>query len=214
MTCGWFGGGTASLDDLIGCWSRSSGRDLGGWAQEWLRTEGASTLRVSMTLRASVAAASLAGVSAAGAAPGAPAAAGNGHSPRQRALAAGFAASASSDEQLEVVRSWRGETSLTICQPWVVSFAFGLLHGFGFASGLIALGLPRADIPLALLMFNVGVEVGQLLFVMLILLLERAFRVLEIRWPRLVEALPAYTLGSLGAYWTIQRLVVLFGGAR
>ena len=103
---------------------------------------------------------------------------------------------------------------MTTCQPWVVSFAFGLLHGFGFASGLTALGLPRADIPMALLMFNVGVEVGQLLFVMLVLLLERAFRVLEIRWPRLVEALPAYTLGSLGAYWTIQRLVVLFGGAR
>ena len=40
-----FGGGSAGLDDLIGCWSRSSGRDLGGWAQEWLRTEGASTLR-------------------------------------------------------------------------------------------------------------------------------------------------------------------------
>jgi hydrogenase/urease accessory protein HupE len=115
---------------------------------------------------------------------------------------------------VEVVRSWRGETSLTIRQPWAVSFAFGLLHGFGFASGLTALGLPQADIPLALLMFNVGVEVGQLLFVMLILLLERAFRVLEVRWPRLIEALPAYTVGSLGAYWTIQRMVVLFGSAR
>jgi hydrogenase/urease accessory protein HupE len=115
---------------------------------------------------------------------------------------------------VEVVGAWRGETSLTIRQPWVVSFAFGLLHGFGFASGLTMLGLPRVDIPLALLMFNVGVEVGQLLFVMLILLLERAFRVLEIRWPRLVEALPAYTVGSLGAYWTIQRLVVLIGGSR
>ncbi len=114
----------------------------------------------------------------------------------------------------EIVRSWRGETSLTIRRPWVVAFAFGLLHGFGFASGLTTMGLPRTEIPLALLMFNVGVEVGQLLFVMLILLLERAFRVLEIRWPRLVEALPAYTVGSLGAYWTIQRLVVLFGGAR
>ena len=68
--------------------------------------------------------------------------------------------------------------------------------------------------PLALLMLNVGVEAGQLLFVVLILLLERAFRVLEVRWPRLIEALPAYTVGSLGAYWTIQRMVVLFGSAR
>jgi hypothetical protein len=55
------------------------------------------------------------------------------------------------------------------------------------------------------------VEAGQLLFVALILLLERAFRVLEVRWPRLVIALPAYTVGSLGAYWTIQRMAVLFG---
>ena len=63
-------------------------------------------------------------------------------------------------------------------------------------------------------MFNVGVEAGQLLFVVLILLLGRAFRVLEVRWPRLVKALPAYTVGWLGAYWTIQRIVVLLGAAR
>ncbi len=115
---------------------------------------------------------------------------------------------------LEVVRAWRGETSLTIRQPWMVAFAFGLLHGFGFASGLTTMGLPRSDIPMALLMFNVGVEAGQLLFVLLILCLERAFRVLQVRWPRLVEALPAYTVGSLGAYWTIQRVVILLGGPR
>ncbi len=114
----------------------------------------------------------------------------------------------------EIVRSWRGETSLTIRQPWMVAFAFGLLHGFGFASGLTTMGLPRTEIPLALLMFNAGVEIGQLLFVMLVLLLERAFRVLEVRWPRWVEVLPAYTVGSLGAYWTIQRVVMLFAGAR
>ncbi len=114
----------------------------------------------------------------------------------------------------EIVRSWRGETSLTIRRPWVVAFAFGLLHGFGFASGLTTMGLPHAEIPLALLCFNAGVETGQLLFVVLVLLLERAFRVLEVRWPRVIEALPAYTVGSLGAYWTIQRVVVLLGGAR
>jgi hypothetical protein len=114
----------------------------------------------------------------------------------------------------EIVRAWRGETSLTIRHPWMVAFAFGLLHGFGFASGLTTMGLPRTEIPLALLMFNVGVEVGQLLFVILVLLLERAFRVLEVRWPRWVEAAPAYTVGSLGAYWTIQRVVILLAGAR
>jgi hydrogenase/urease accessory protein HupE len=114
----------------------------------------------------------------------------------------------------EIVRRWRGETSFTIRHPWVVAFAFGLLHGFGFASGLTAMGLPRAEIPLALLLFNVGVEIGQVFFVMLIVLLERAFRTLEIQWPRLVEALPGYAVGSLGAYWTIQRTLVLLGALR
>ena len=114
----------------------------------------------------------------------------------------------------EIVRVWRGETSFTIRHPWVVAFAFGLLHGFGFASGLTAMGLPQAEIPLALLLFNVGVEIGQIAFVLLFVLLERSFRTLEIRWPRLVEALPGYTVGTLGAYWTIQRTVVLLGGLR
>jgi len=112
----------------------------------------------------------------------------------------------------EIVRAWRGETSFTIRNPWVVAFAFGLLHGFGFASGLSAVGLPRGDIPLALLMFNVGVEIGQLAFVALVLLLARAFRVLELRWPRPIELLPAYTVGSLGAFWTIQRIVLTVKG--
>jgi hydrogenase/urease accessory protein HupE len=114
----------------------------------------------------------------------------------------------------EIVRKWRGETSFTIEHPWIVAFAFGLLHGFGFASGLTTMGLPQAEIPLALLLFNVGVEVGQLFFVGLILGLERAFRTLQIQWPRLAEALPGYAVGSLGAYWTIQRTLMLLGGLR
>jgi hydrogenase/urease accessory protein HupE len=114
----------------------------------------------------------------------------------------------------EIARVWRGQTSLTIRQPWVVAFAFGLLHGFGFASGLTEMGLPRAEVPLALLFFNVGVEIGQIAFVILVILLERAFRVLEVRWPRPVERLPGYAVGTLGAYWTIQRTVMLLAGAR
>ena len=113
----------------------------------------------------------------------------------------------------EIIRSWRGQTSFTIRNPWVVAFAFGLLHGFGFASALTSAGLPRTDLPLALLSFNVGVETGQLSLVSLVLLLERSFRILEIRWPRWVETLPGYTVGSLGAFWTIQRVAILLGGA-
>jgi hypothetical protein len=114
----------------------------------------------------------------------------------------------------EVVRSWRGQTSFTIRHPWVVAFAFGLLHGFGFASALTSAGLPRSELPLALVSFNVGVEFGQLGFIALILALERSFQVLEIRWAGWVRAIPGYTVGSLGAFWTVQRVVLLFGALR
>jgi hypothetical protein len=76
------------------------------------------------------------------------------------------------------------------------------------------MGLPQAEIPLALLLFNVGVEAGQLLFVALVLLLARSFRTLQVRWPRPVELLPGYAVGSLGAFWTIQRLFILLGAMR
>lgn len=109
----------------------------------------------------------------------------------------------------EIVRVWRGETSFTIRHPWVVAFSFGLLHGFGFASGLSTVGMPKAEIPFALLAFNIGVELGQLVFVALILLSYRALRVLQFHWPRWVEFVPGYAIGSLGAYWTIQRAVMM-----
>lgn len=112
----------------------------------------------------------------------------------------------------EIVRVKRGQTSLTIRYPWIIAFGFGLLHGFGFASGLSTTGMPKAELPWALLWFNVGVELGQLLFVFIALGLVWAFRILQIRWPRWVLWLPGYTVGSLGAYWTIQRTAILVGG--
>jgi len=111
----------------------------------------------------------------------------------------------------EIVRSWRSETSFTINHPWVVAFLFGLLHGFGFAGALTSAGLPRQDLPLALFSFNAGVEIGQVAFVLLVVALERFFRRLEIRWPRWAEVLPGYAVGSLGAFWTIQRMAILLG---
>ena len=69
----------------------------------------------------------------------------------------------------EILRRQRGEPSLTASLPWAVAFSFGLLHGLGFASALIDIGLPQGDIPLALLTFNVGVEVGQLAFIAAVL---------------------------------------------
>jgi len=109
----------------------------------------------------------------------------------------------------EILRAWRGETSFTIRHAWVVAFAFGLLHGFGFASALGGIGLPRGDIPLALLMFNLGVEAGQLAFVAVILLAVRAFRLRSVQWPRALELSPAYAVGTLGAFWTIERTIAM-----
>jgi hydrogenase/urease accessory protein HupE len=104
--------------------------------------------------------------------------------------------------------------SLTIRYPWIVAFVFGLLHGFGFASGLTDLGLPQAEIPLALLLFNVGVEIGQVGFVVLIFVLDKSFHILEIRWPHWAELVPGYAVGSLGAFWTIERTAMMLGVIR
>ena len=95
-----------------------------------------------------------------------------------------------------------------------MAFVFGLLHGFGFASALTGAGLPRRDLPLALCIFNVGVELGQVAFVVLMVRLEQSFQQLEIRWPRWVEMVPGYVVGALGAFWTIQRTAMLIGGIR
>lgn len=112
----------------------------------------------------------------------------------------------------EIMRARRGEESLTIARPWLAAFGFGLLHGFGFASGLSTTGIPKTELPWALLWFNLGVEFGQLVFVFLILLLAWSFRTLKIVWPKWVEVVPAYSVGSLGAYWTIQRTMIMIGG--
>jgi len=94
---------------------------------------------------------------------------------------------------------------------WAVAFAFGLLHGFGFAGGLSSLGLPPAELPLALLTFNLGVEAGQIMFVALLLLLAWSWRVLQVQPAPLARLAPAYLIGSLGAFWTIDRLLLLMG---
>jgi len=111
----------------------------------------------------------------------------------------------------EIIRARRGETSLTLRHPWIVAFAFGLLHGMGFASGLKALGLDRASLVLALVLFNVGVEIGQLGFIALVLALRRSFRLMQIDWPRPLAAAPTYAIGALGAMWTFQYTAVMLG---
>jgi hydrogenase/urease accessory protein HupE len=111
----------------------------------------------------------------------------------------------------EVIRARRGGTSLTIRHPWIVAFAFGLLHGMGFASGLTSLGLHGTALVAPLVMFNVGVEIGQLAFIGLVLALRRSFRLMAIDWPRPFALAPTYAIGVLGAMWTIQYSALLFG---
>ncbi|MEE2778395.1 MAG: HupE/UreJ family protein, partial [Acidobacteriota bacterium] len=106
---------------------------------------------------------------------------------------------------VEILRSRDGHAALTGRHPWAVAFAFGLLHGLGFASALTELGLPASDIPVALLLFNVGVEIGQIGFVLLILALLRSFVRLEMVWPTWSRSLPAYVIGSMGAFWFVGR---------
>jgi hydrogenase/urease accessory protein HupE len=91
--------------------------------------------------------------------------------------------------------------------PWLVAFSFGLLHGFGFAGALSEIGLPANAIPLSLLFFNIGVEIGQLVFVACILLLVRAARALTIEGPRWLPQLTAYAIGSVAAFWLIERTI-------
>jgi hydrogenase/urease accessory protein HupE len=106
----------------------------------------------------------------------------------------------------ELVKVNRGQVSLTSRYPWIVAFVFGLLHGFGFAGALSDVGLPQNEIPLALLMFNVGVELGQLMFIVAILILVMALRKVRSEWPAWAHQLPAYGIGSIAAFWLIERV--------
>ena len=110
---------------------------------------------------------------------------------------------------VEIVNARRGRPSLTARWPWLVAFAFGLLHGFGFAGALSEVGLPQHAIPLALLFFNLGVEVGQLAFVALVMalawLVPRAVGASRARGPG-VDAGAGRRGGRL-RHWRIGRVL-------
>lgn len=106
----------------------------------------------------------------------------------------------------ELVKVSHGEQSLTANYPWLVAFTFGLLHGFGFAGALSEVGLPENEIPLALLMFNVGVELGQVLFVIAMLVLIFLLKKIRMQWPAWSRQIPAYAIGAMAAFWFVQRV--------
>jgi hypothetical protein len=109
----------------------------------------------------------------------------------------------------EVIRKQSGETGFTERYPWVVAFIFGLFHGLGFAGALTDIGLPAHEIPLALLMFNVGVETGQVLFIVAVMSVVSLFAaVWRLRIPihdRARQIVP-YAIGGIAAFWTIERV--------
>ncbi len=112
---------------------------------------------------------------------------------------------------VEIVHSREGRVTLTERIPWLVALAFGLVHGLGFAGALAEVGLPQSDIPIALLMFNVGVETGQILFVSVVLLLIAAFRKAPVTWPEYGWRLMPYAIGSIATFWTLQRVDSFLG---
>ena len=103
-----------------------------------------------------------------------------------------------------------GDADLTERFPWVVAFSFGLLHGFGFAGALSEVGVPAQALPLALLFFNVGVELGQLFFIAAVLGVGWLVRSSAVRVPSGWQRAAAYGIGSLAAFWVVQRTIAIF----
>jgi len=110
----------------------------------------------------------------------------------------------------EIVHARQGRYSVTQQYPWVVAFTFGLLHGFGFAGALAEVGLPQSSIPIALLFFNVGVEIGQVLFVGAVLTVIavgwRAGTRLRLSPPVWLWRIAPYAIGTLASFWLVERV--------
>lgn len=106
----------------------------------------------------------------------------------------------------EILKTDPKAPRFSVSHAWVVAFAFGLLHGFGFAGALKEIGLPHADVPLALLTFNLGVEAGQLIFVAAVLAVYAAAKAILGAIPRFSRAAAAYAIGITASFWLVSRL--------
>ncbi len=118
---------------------------------------------------------------------------------------------------VEIIHARQGRPGITFSYPWLVAFCFGLLHGLGFAGALADIGLPRSEIPLALLFFNLGVELGQLVFVFAVLAVIAAMRYGTGMRPDSAlflkgERVTVYAIGVLASYWLIERGMGIFPG--
>ena len=107
----------------------------------------------------------------------------------------------------EIVHKHNGAIGITERYPWVIAFIFGLFHGLGFAGALSEIGVPQHEVPLALLMFNVGVETGQLVFIAVVLSIATLLRRLPLTAPQGTWRVLPYGIGSVAAVWTIERVI-------
>ena len=105
----------------------------------------------------------------------------------------------------------KGVKSLTAQHPWVVAFSFGLLHGFGFAGVLGEIGFPQKDVPLALLTFNIGVELGQLIFIGIVFLIWKVIQNIKLPIPNWSWKVLPYSMGTIAAFWLVERVVAFWG---
>lgn len=108
---------------------------------------------------------------------------------------------------IEVVKAKPDDLRLSERFPWVVAFLFGLLHGFGFAGALAEIGLPEGDVPLALLTFNLGVEIGQLAIVALALAVLHGLQKFQPSWLHPAKTATAYGIGIIATYWFVERMI-------
>jgi len=108
---------------------------------------------------------------------------------------------------MEIVHQKRGRPGYTARWPWMIAFIFGLLHGFGFAGALSEIGLPQQAIPIALIFFNIGVEVGQLIFVLTVVILTWFLHQLnQQKFLSRAETIVVYSIGGISSFWLIDRV--------
>ena len=108
----------------------------------------------------------------------------------------------------ELVQEESKRSRLTLGRPWVMAFLFGLLHGLGFAGALADIGLPEDDLWLSLLLFNLGIEAGQIAVILVLAIV--AWALSQINWKQYFNTLAAWGMGSVAAFWTIDRALLLF----
>ena len=108
---------------------------------------------------------------------------------------------------VELARGAGSEPSVMARSPWTIAFGFGLLHGFGFAGALAEIGLPESARAMALLLFNVGVEIGQLAIVGALLALLQMVKIRRVPVPAFAARLPIHVMGTVSAYWFVERVL-------